>query len=115
MSGVYHGARSFNGLNSPGSDDSFPGDRLSAVFAGGRGQDGTRWLTGAASRFQVRPIPFLQNPGPCDKRLASTGHANGMNVCMGDGSVHYLSQAMNSTSWWAACTPSNNDVLGPEW
>ena len=37
--GVYHGYQSFTGTNSAGSDDSFPGHRLSAVFAGGVGID----------------------------------------------------------------------------
>jgi prepilin-type N-terminal cleavage/methylation domain-containing protein/prepilin-type processing-associated H-X9-DG protein len=115
MRGVYHGFRSFNGLNSPGSDDSYPGDRLSAVFGGGRGIDGTRWLTGTASKFQVQPRQFLNSPGPCDKRLASTGHTGGMNVALGDGSVRFLSQAISPTTWWAACTPAGGEVLPSDW
>jgi len=58
MRGVYHGFRSFSGTNSPGGDDSYPGDRLSAVFAGGRGHDGTVWVTGPGSRFLVQPANF---------------------------------------------------------
>src|SRR5207302_8439736 len=78
MRGVYHGTRSFNGTNSPGSDDSYPGDRLSAVFAGGKGIDGVTFRTGTASKFLVRPVNFLSNPGPCDRRVASSGHTAGM-------------------------------------
>ena len=115
MRGVYHGAKSFNGLNGPGSDDSFPGDRLSAVFAGGRGHDGTVWKTGTASLFQVQPQRFLSNPGPCDKRLASSPHTAGMNVCLGDGSVRFLAQGISATTWWRACTPNGGEVLGPDW
>ncbi|HVS37596.1 MAG TPA: DUF1559 domain-containing protein [Gemmataceae bacterium] len=114
MRGVYHGNNSFSG-GGGGSDDSYPGDRLSAVFGGGVGIDGTVWLTGAASKFQVNPVPFLQNPGPCDKRLASSGHTTGMNVGLADGSVRFLSQNMLGATWWAACTPANNDIVGPDW
>jgi prepilin-type N-terminal cleavage/methylation domain-containing protein/prepilin-type processing-associated H-X9-DG protein len=115
MRGVYHGYRSFSGLNSPGSDDSFPGDRLSAVFAGGRGHDGVRWLTGTASLFQVQPLNFLNSPGPCDRRLASSPHTGGMNVCLADGSVRFLAQGISGTTWWRACTPNGGEVLGPDW
>jgi hypothetical protein len=47
-----------------GADDSFPGDRLSGVFAGGFGVDGTVWFTGTASKFVVQPQNYLSNPGP---------------------------------------------------
>src|SRR5262249_48097693 len=50
MRGVYHGQQLFNGGN-PSAQDSFPGDRLSAVFAGGRGIDGVTFTTGTASMF----------------------------------------------------------------
>jgi hypothetical protein len=114
MRGVYHGTRSFSGLNSPGSDDSFPGDRLSAVFAGGRGHDGTRWLQGTASKFQVQPHNFLAAPGPCDKRLASTPHAV-MNVALGDGSVRGVSAAVSPTTWAWALTPAGGETLPGDW
>jgi prepilin-type N-terminal cleavage/methylation domain-containing protein len=112
MRGVYHGAKT---SKPGGSDDSYPGDRLSAVFAGGCGIDGTAWLTGAASKFLVRPSPFLQNPGPCDKRLASSSHSNGMDVCLGDGSVRFLSSSISGATWWAACTPAGGEALGADW
>jgi prepilin-type N-terminal cleavage/methylation domain-containing protein/prepilin-type processing-associated H-X9-DG protein len=118
MRGVYHGYKSFTGLNTPGSDDSYPGDRLSAVFAGGRGIDGTVWLTGPASLFQVRPnnpLTTAGHGGQCDKRLASSGHSSGMNVALGDGSVRFLSQGISATTWWAACTPEASDILGSDW
>ncbi len=105
MRGVYHGNNSFSG-GGGGSDDSYPGDRLSAVFAGGVGTDGTTWFTGTASKFLVQPNPGTKNPGPCDNRLASSSHTNGMNVGMGDGSVRFLSGAISPTTWWDACTPA---------
>jgi prepilin-type N-terminal cleavage/methylation domain-containing protein len=45
MRGVLHGSRSLGG-----SDDSYPGDRLSAVFAGGVGVDGTRCSRSSPTR-----------------------------------------------------------------
>jgi prepilin-type N-terminal cleavage/methylation domain-containing protein len=115
MRGVFHGYRSFNGTNSPGSDDSYPGDRLSAVFAGGWGIDGTRWLTGTASIFQSQPLPFTSYPGPCDKRRASSGHTAGINVALADGSVRFVDVGISPQTWWAACTPAGSEVLGNDW
>ena len=114
MRSVLHGART--GLS--GSDDSFPGDRLSGVFAGGRGNDGTRWLQGTASLFQVQPLRPLNTSrggGNCDKRLASSPHTGGMNVGMGDGSVRFLPQGISPTTWFFALTPSGGEVLGSDW
>jgi prepilin-type N-terminal cleavage/methylation domain-containing protein/prepilin-type processing-associated H-X9-DG protein len=112
MRGVFHGSQIFG---TKGSQDSYPADRLSAVFAGGRGRDGTIWLTGTASKFLVRPDFFLNRPGPCDKRLASSGHTGGMNAALGDGSVRFLAASMNPATWWAACTPAGGETLGPDW
>ena len=117
MRGVYHGAKSFNGTNQPGQDDSYPGDRLSAVFGGGVGQDRTVWFTGTASKFQVMPANFLKSfsaGGQCDNRLASTPHL-GMNVALGDGSCRYLSAAISPLTWWDACTPAGGEVLPSDW
>jgi hypothetical protein len=110
MRGVFHGAQSF----SKGSDDSYPGDRLSAVFGGGRGSDGTIWLSGTASLFLVQPQNFGQNPGPCKKELASTPHIS-MNVALGDGSVRNVSASISALTWAQALTPAGGEVLGPDW
>src|SRR5947199_182385 len=92
MRGVYNGQQFFSGGN-PSGQDSYHGDRLSSVFGGGKGRDGTVFLSGAGSLFLVQPPNFLANPGPCDKRLASSPHTAGMNVALGDGSVRFLSQS----------------------
>jgi prepilin-type N-terminal cleavage/methylation domain-containing protein len=113
MRGVYHGnQQTFSGQ--VGSQDSYPGDRLSAVFGGGVGRDGTRWLQGTASMFQVQPPNFLANPGPCDKRLASTPHA-AMNVGLGDGSVRTVSAGISPITWASALTPAGGEVLSNDW
>ncbi len=46
---------------------------------------------------------------------AVSPHTGGINVGMGDGSVRLLAQGISQTTWWAACTPQNGDVLGPDW
>jgi prepilin-type N-terminal cleavage/methylation domain-containing protein len=111
MRGVFHGQQSFS---STGSDDSYPGDRLSAVFGGGIGNDGTVWLQGINSKFLVQPQFPLIRPGPCDRRLASTGHST-MNVGMADGSVRNLSAGMSAITWAAALTPAGSEILGSDW
>jgi prepilin-type N-terminal cleavage/methylation domain-containing protein/prepilin-type processing-associated H-X9-DG protein len=111
MRGVYHGSQTHVG----GSDDSFPGDRLSAVFGGGRGHDGTQWTVGTGSLFQVQPLPYLTHPGPCDKRLASSPHTGGMNVGLADGSVRFLAHGISAQTWYDALTPEGGEVLGPDW
>jgi prepilin-type N-terminal cleavage/methylation domain-containing protein/prepilin-type processing-associated H-X9-DG protein len=50
----------------------------------------------------------------CTCRVTSP-HTGGVNVGMGDGSVHFVSQGISGTSWFAACTPNFGDLLGPDW
>ncbi len=109
MRGVYHGAQFFVGTSFP--QDSYPGDRFSAVFGGGRGRDGTLWATGTASKFLVRPVPG----NGCDRRWASSGHTAGMNAALGDGSVRFLSQGMSPTTWWIAVVPNDGLPLPSDW
>lgn len=114
MRGVYHGSQTSVG----GSDDSYPGDRLSAVFAGGIGVDGTNWFQGISSMFLVRPLQFLGNsngpPSGCDHRYASTPH-NVMMVALADGSCRSISPNISVTTWAYALTPSGGEVLGDDW
>jgi prepilin-type N-terminal cleavage/methylation domain-containing protein/prepilin-type processing-associated H-X9-DG protein len=116
MRGVFHGADKTVAADvSAQDDDSFPGDRLSAVFGGGIGIDGTQWLQGTASVFLVQPNPFGQNPGPCDNRLASSPHTGGINVALADGSVRFLSRTISATTWAYALTPAGEEILGTDW
>jgi prepilin-type N-terminal cleavage/methylation domain-containing protein len=98
----------------PGTNDSFPGDRLSAVFGGGRGNDNTRWYTGVNSMFQLSPRAPTAQTGHCD-RGAPSGFHTGLVVGLGDGSVRVLAPSMNPITWWAALTPSGGEVLGNDW
>ena len=71
------------------------------------------FLTGPASKFQLRPTPFS---GPeCDPRRAATAHSGGMRVCLADGSVRSVSSGVSPETWWAACTPGGGEGLGADW
>lgn len=67
---------------------------------------------GPRSKFQHQPTPFLGN---CDPTRAATAHAGGIMVGLAGGSVRTLSPAMSEATWWAAVTPSDGEVLGPDW
>ena len=70
------------------------------------------YCVGPSSKFLVRPNPFLGN---CDPTLASSPHTGGINVCLVDASVRFVSQGISGNTWWAACTPAGGEVLGPDW
>jgi hypothetical protein len=46
---------------------------------------------------------------------AVSPHVGGINAGMGDGSVRLLAQGVSPSTWFAACTPKGNDILGPDW
>jgi prepilin-type N-terminal cleavage/methylation domain-containing protein/prepilin-type processing-associated H-X9-DG protein len=110
MRGVWHGGATLSGASS--SQDSYPADRVSAVFGGGRGVDGTVWYTGVNSKFLLQPKAATVTTGQCDRGLASGFHSGGINVAMGDGSVRLVTQNIDVANWWAALTPNGGEVLG---
>ena len=55
------------------------------------------------------------NPASCNGGIASSPHTAGINVGMGDGSVHFVAQGISTTTWWYAETPNQGDLLGPDW
>jgi hypothetical protein len=68
-------------------------------------------VVGAASKFQVQPNPWAT---ACNPSLAQGPHTGGIIVGLGDGSVRFLSAGVSGTTWWAACTPSQGDLLGSD-
>jgi prepilin-type N-terminal cleavage/methylation domain-containing protein len=112
MRGIYNNATGYQSL---GGDDSYPGDRLSAVFGGGRSPtDGTTWLTGTASMFLVQPQNYLAGNGQCKNTVASTGH-NVMVAGLADGSVRNISPSISPTTWWTAVVPNDGLTLPTDW
>jgi prepilin-type N-terminal cleavage/methylation domain-containing protein len=111
MRGVYH----TGSPTTPGSQDSYPGDRLSAVFGGGVSPtDGTVWLTGNNAMFLVQPQNYLSGTGQCMNTVASTPH-NVMNAGLADGSVRSVSPTINPATWWVAIVPNDGLTPGSDW
>ncbi|MBI1833156.1 MAG: DUF1559 domain-containing protein [Planctomycetes bacterium] len=55
----------------------------------------------ACNRFQVQPNWRTQ----CDPSVAQSPHSDGINVLMGDGSVHFVTSGISNAAWAAACDP----------
>jgi hypothetical protein len=111
MRGVFHGGAALSGASS--NQDSYPADRVSAVFGGGRGIDGTVWYTGVNSMFIAPPGGGSNTTnGPCDRGVASGAHPGGIQVALGDGSVRFVAKAINPLYWWASLTPAGGEVVG---
>jgi prepilin-type N-terminal cleavage/methylation domain-containing protein len=68
---------------------------------------------GPASIFQ--PTPKGSSPANCDGGRASSPHTGGINVGLGDGSVHFVGQGVSGLTWWWALTPSGGETLGSDW
>lgn len=113
MRGVFRiGAAGGGNPNSGVPVDSYPGDRLSAVFGGGRGRDGVIFTYGVNSKFQVsprNPLANSANGGQCDRRLASTQHSV-MQIGLSDGSIRGLSANMDNAVWFAMLTPAGGEI-----
>jgi prepilin-type N-terminal cleavage/methylation domain-containing protein len=115
MRGIFSSGTVVNGTPSGGSD-SFPGDRLSAVFGGGVGLDNTRWYTGVNSKPVTFGIPANNNnSGPCDRGLASSPHSGLMQASLCDGSVRTVRSSIDAVTWWSAVTRTGGEVLGANW
>jgi prepilin-type N-terminal cleavage/methylation domain-containing protein/prepilin-type processing-associated H-X9-DG protein len=65
----------------------------------------------ACKMFQVRPKPLFT----CDSSNAQSPHAAGMNIALADGSVHYVTEDMNTTVWAQACDPRDGVPLPDYW
>jgi prepilin-type N-terminal cleavage/methylation domain-containing protein/prepilin-type processing-associated H-X9-DG protein len=64
------------------------------------------------------PTPQIQplgDPAQCTGSVASSPHTQGINVAMGDGSVHFVARGISAPTWWYALTPADGDILGNDW
>jgi prepilin-type N-terminal cleavage/methylation domain-containing protein len=66
---------------------------------------------GACNMFQSQPNP----QATCDPSRAQSAHAGGINVCLGDGSVRFISSSISATTWANACDPRDGNVLAADW
>jgi prepilin-type N-terminal cleavage/methylation domain-containing protein/prepilin-type processing-associated H-X9-DG protein len=65
----------------------------------------------ACFTFQVQPLEF----GGCDPSRAQSTHSSGMNVGLGDGSVRFVRQDIDATTWARACDPRDGQPNGSDW
>ncbi|MCS6863632.1 MAG: DUF1559 domain-containing protein [Gemmataceae bacterium] len=116
MRGIFRSG-TFTGTGTPsGGADSYPGDRVSAVFGGGIGRDGTRWYVGPDSKPTIFGEPEINTVnGPCDRGQPSSPHTQIMVLGMCDGSVRIVNSSISPATWWAACTRNGRDILGNDW
>jgi prepilin-type N-terminal cleavage/methylation domain-containing protein len=59
-------------------------------------------------KFQVLP----KFDTACDAARAQSSHVGGIQVCMGDGAVRFLSQSMDDRVWGYLCDPRDGNVIG---
>ena len=90
------------------------------LFHGGIPYNWDDWWgvgTGPGAKFQVQPRQSgnSSDPDVCHAHLVQTPHSGGIQVGMADGSVRNVNQGISGTTWWAAQTPANDDVLGTDW
>ena len=116
LRGIYRYG-TISGTTPPTGTDSFPADRVSPVFGGGRSPtDGTRWYSGAKSMFQNGPFYPNTTAGKCDRGNASGLHSGGINVGLGDGSIRFVRSSVDvNLVWWPSLTPNGGEVLGDGW
>ncbi|WP_020471899.1 DUF1559 family PulG-like putative transporter [Zavarzinella formosa] len=84
------------------------GDPSMFSFLAGYGVPLNGYCVGPSSKFQVRPAPF---DGNCDPTLASSPHSGGIQACMVDGSVRYLSSSITGFTWWYLTTTQGGEVI----
>jgi hypothetical protein len=61
--------------------------------------------------FQVQPDWVHA----CDSTRAQSPHAGGIDVCLGDGSVRFVSAGISPATWANACDPRDGAPLGSDW
>jgi prepilin-type N-terminal cleavage/methylation domain-containing protein len=78
------------------------------TFCAGASKNGTTSATPCAV-FQSQPDQL----NSCDYTRAASTHTAGINSLLGDGSVHFISNNVNPTTWAELCNPQNTAPIGP--
>lgn len=81
--GLFHGYSSYHHVMTP--------NKYSCVFIAGRSPTTT---------------------APYEARTASSLHAGGVHVAMGDGAVRFVGDSIDRKIWWALGTKSGNELIG---
>jgi prepilin-type N-terminal cleavage/methylation domain-containing protein len=92
--GLAWGSQDFNNSYSP-------------MFASGKGG---AISVGPGSKFQVTPTPSA-----CTNGLTQAPRPEGLLVALCDGSARLVSAGVTGSTWWAACTPNNGEILSSDW
>jgi prepilin-type N-terminal cleavage/methylation domain-containing protein len=113
---------SANAENSTGSHDSGLniwvdwGPTIASVEAGNQSSDPTGLNAMFIQVTRVNCESVYWGAGACAPGgNASSFHTSGINVGMGDGSVHFTPQGVSPGTWWYALTPNYGDLLGSDW
>jgi prepilin-type N-terminal cleavage/methylation domain-containing protein len=79
---------------------------------------GTSYGWSAGVVILPRTPPFQNHPMPVGSAsygMAQSFTSAGLMVGMADGHAQMVNNAITSTTFMAACTPSSNDIIGPDW
>jgi type II secretory pathway pseudopilin PulG len=76
-----------------------------------------RWWDNPVWTPVAGPVMFQSAPPPdsASARLPQGFLPAGIQVGLGDGSVRFVSDNVSTATFYAACTPNNNDILGADW
>jgi prepilin-type processing-associated H-X9-DG protein len=70
-------------------------------------------LGGWCNNLPEMNLPCVSgDSGPNNTATSRSHHAGGVNVVMGDGSVHFISQAIDNATWRGLVTIAGGEVLG---
>ena len=75
----------------------------------------TGFQNGGTGIVGLTSIPHAGVTSNPDWNRVCSAHTGVVIVSMADGSVRGVSSAVSGTTWWAACTPSQGDILGSDW
>jgi len=82
---------------------------------------GGPWLLGSRTTtvYDHTNLPFTQSclfpTVGCFTSPANSGHLNGVNVTLCDGSVRFVARTISLSTWQAVGTRNGNDVPGSDW
>jgi hypothetical protein len=95
---------SFTSIGFPGGANQYPTARVPDPNNGN-----------ALSWKLPQGAPTLGPTGTCDPTTANSGHAEGVQVVLGDGSVHLVTAGVSLKTWNAVLTPAGGEVVGNDW